>query len=109
MAALTVARSVIGGVAPNVQAAAAGGDTVVNNGRTILWIDNASAGSITVTVDSEQLCSQGSTHDQTIVVPATSKRVAGPFDPTRFTSQLVLAYTGVTSLTIAPIDTTPSF
>lgn len=109
MAQLTVARSAIAGEDPAPQAANAGGDTVPNNGRTLLVIENGSGGAITVTVDSPQACSHGVEHDQDIVVAAGATVVAGPFDPKRFGSTLALTYSGVTSLTIAPVDTTPSY
>lgn len=104
MAALTVAKSALAGVDPNPQAANAGGDTVVNNGETVLIIANGSGAPITVTVDSPEVCSQGGTHDQDIVVPATDSVVAGPFPQKRFSGTLTLTYSGVTTLTVAPVD-----
>lgn len=104
MAALTVAKAALAGVDPNPQAAAGGGDTVVNNGRTVLIIANGSGAPITVTVDSPAACSQGFAHDQDIVVPATDSVVAGPFPQNRFGGDLALTYSGVTTLTVAPVD-----
>lgn len=80
------------------------GNFFTNNGEAFIHIINGSGGSLTVTVDSPQLCNQGSTHDLAVAVPAGEERMIGPFDPKRFNDDdgyVQLTYSGVTSLTIA--------
>jgi hypothetical protein len=84
MAAYAVADTVNGGVEPAF-VAVANGDTFPNDGKTKLVVKNGNAGACTVTINSVRPCSQGSDHDQSGVVTAsTGIRVFGPFDPGRY-------------------------
>lgn len=107
MAALTVQTLTLTGVAPTYNAAAAGGDTFVNNGKTFLHVKNTGA-STTVTVDSVTACNQGSDHDSVTTVPATTgDRMIGPFEMSRFnsgTGTAAITYSQVTGITVAVVS-----
>lgn len=107
MADLTVQKVVLTGLNPSYEAAAAGGDAFVNSGRTFIHVKNGGAGSIDVTVDSQTPCSQGYDHDAVVAVPAGEERMIGPFTKERFNDndeKVQIAYSGVTSVTIAAIE-----
>lgn len=83
-----------------------GGDQVVADANTFIYVKNGSGGALTVTVDSPTLCSQGSTHDIVVNVPAGSERMIGPLKPERFADAngyAQITYSGITSLTIAAV------
>ncbi len=90
---------------PAYDAAAVGGDTFLNDGRTFLHIKNGSEAPIVATVDSLVNCSQGEDHNVVITIPATSEEICGPFTPaSRFNGDenyASITYDGVTTLTIA--------
>jgi hypothetical protein len=108
MAALTVQTASLGtSLTPTFAAAAAGGDTFANNGRTFLYVKNGSGAPITVTVNSLVSCNFGVDHDITITVPAGSEEMSGKFPVNRFNSSAgsaSITYSDVTSLTIAAIS-----
>jgi hypothetical protein len=108
MAALTVQKAVLTGVAPTFVAAAGGGDTFVNDGETYLEVKNAGGSGITVTVSAQSACNQGTLHDSVTTVPATTgDRVIGPFNTTRFNNSAgscSITYSGVTSVTVAVVS-----
>lgn len=107
MAELLVQEVVLTGLAPDYVAAAAGGDYFANDGKTFLECKNASAGIITVTIDSPTLCNQGATHDVVVAVPVTTgHRMIGPFARGRFNDangRVQVTYSGVTTFTVAAI------
>jgi hypothetical protein len=91
-----------------VHSPCANGDQFINNGRTWISVKNGDASSHTVTVTSILNCSQGVNHPGTLVVAAGEERIMGPFDPLRFndvTNRVSLAYTALTSMTIAVFST----
>lgn len=102
MAALTVQKIVLGGLNPAPVAAAGGGDTFVNDGRTYLYVKNGGGGSINVTVDTTTNCNYGFDHDAVVAVPAGGERLIGPFAPSRFGSTCAVSYSGVTTVTVEP-------
>lgn len=53
---------------PGFVAAAAGGDTFENKGRTGLFVRNASGSSKTLTIVAQRACNHGFTHNAVIVV-----------------------------------------
>lgn len=55
-------------IAAELEAAAAGGDTFENNGRTGLYVRNSSGSPKTLTIDAPRACNHGFTHDAVIVV-----------------------------------------
>lgn len=108
MAALTVQKTALTGLNPAYAAAAGGGDTVANDGKTFLHVKNGHTSAQTVTVDSKVACSQGTDHDVAVSVPNGGERMIGPFDAARFNNAsgaLDITYSGVTALTIAAVST----
>lgn len=107
MAALTVQNITLStSLTPTFAAADVGGDSFLNNGRTFLYIRNASGSPITITVLSQVDCSQGHDHDIIITVPAGSEEMCGPFNVSRFKSVAGVVnvnYSDVTTLTIAAL------
>ena len=108
MALLTVQNITQGtSLTPSYASAAAGGDTVINNGRTFLEILNGSGSPIVATVNSLVDCNQGTDHDIAITIPAGSEEMCGPFEPNRFNTSaglMSITYDDVTTLTIAAIS-----
>jgi hypothetical protein len=109
MAALTVQTILNTGILPTYAAAAAAGDSFVNNGRTFLHVKNANGGTArTVTINSLVNCSQGFDHDLTISVTASSEKMIGPFEMSRFnntaSSSVTATYSSEADLTVAAIS-----
>jgi len=94
-------------MAPTYAAAAAGGDTFLNDGRTMLHIKNTGA-QITATVTQLVKCSDGFLHSVAKVVPATTGDVMfGTFIPQEFNDvngSCAITYTAVTGVTVAVIQ-----
>jgi hypothetical protein len=107
MAALTVNQiSLTGLTAPTPAAAAAAGDTFVNNGRTYLQVTNAAATALVVTINSLVACNLGSDHDIAVTVNNSTKLI-GPFPMDRFNSSAGLVsvtYSDHSTLTVAAIS-----
>lgn len=103
MALLTPQVIALAGITPTLVAAAAGGDEFVNSGRDFIHIKNGGS-EITVTINSQAPCSQGSDHDVTVTVPATTgEKFIGPFPKDRFNDtagKVQITYSGATSVTI---------
>lgn len=109
MATLTVEKSGVTGLNPVTENAAnGGGDDFPNNGSTIAYIKNGSGGAITVTVDGSGLAAPAGAvafdADVDVVIGAGDDAVIGPFPTGRFTASVGLTYSGVTSLTVSPVD-----
>lgn len=104
MATLATQNVTLTGAVITPVAAAAGGDTFVNNGRETLMVVNGSAGSIDVTIASPTKCDQGGTHNITVSVAAGATKHIGPFHPVRFGVNPAITYTAVTSVTVAVIS-----
>jgi hypothetical protein len=103
MAVLTpVAPGLVGG-AETFVAASAGGDTFPNDGHTMLHVKNGGGASINVTVTSNVNCNQGVNHPVVVAVPAAGERIIGPFDQTRFGTNVAVAYSAVTTVTVAAV------
>lgn len=104
MATLTV-QSISGlNAAVTWNAANAGGDDFVNDGRTILLVKNASGGSINVTVASGQQVDGLDIEDPVVAVAAGATQRIGPFRKTYYNDgdgKVSLTYSDVTSLTVA--------
>lgn len=112
MAELTVQEVVLTGLETTFVSADVGGDTFSNDGRTFLWVDNASGGDITVTLDAVAVAVEkqgfGSVPvtDTAVVVTAGEERLIGPLGIQRFNtsdSKVAVTYSGVTSLTVAAV------
>lgn len=109
MAALTVQNiTLTTSLTPSYTAAAAGGDTFVNNGRTFFQMVNGSGGAIVATFNSLTNCNQGHDHNIEVTIPAGSEEMVGPFPANRFNASdgtgVAVTYDGVTSLTVAAIS-----
>jgi hypothetical protein len=105
MAALTVGVSDRTGDTKTYQTCNAGGDTVVNDGKTVLHFKCTGGTPVTVTLDSTRPCDQGFDHNETVVVAATTgDEIAGPWPVNRYGGTLTITYTGVTGLTCAPVS-----
>lgn len=111
MAALSVITAAPGGTAFTTASAAGGGDTFVNNGKTLFYANNGSGGSITitftaqntVTIDGQAL----SLSNLAVAVGAGAAKVIGPFPQQIFNNSsgaVAVTYSGVSSLTVAPIS-----
>lgn len=99
MSTITPTQSLNTGVTPLTWSSIiAGGDVLVNNGRTILlWRETATAGTTTVTHASPALINGLTIQDPTVVVPSGGYAVSGPFDPALFNTssgQVALTYSG---------------
>jgi len=106
MAALTIQTTLCTGLNVGFAAASAGGDTFINDGKTILHIKNTDTVSHTVTADRLQLSSTGRDDNETCTVPAAGERIMGPFPTNRFNSSagaVSLTYDAVVGVTIAAI------
>ena len=111
MATLTVqAAAETGG--HTFSSAASGGDVFANDGRTLLVVNNASGGSLTVTVAAQNTSPTIDGYgpltkgDGGGAVAAGATGVFGPFPTVPFNNasgQAVVTYSGVTSLTVAAI------
>ena len=108
MATLTKQVVALAGIGPTYEAASAGGDEVLNSGKLFLHVKNANGSTArTVTVDSQQACSQGYDHDAAVSVPASSERMIGPFPKDRFNDsggKIQISYDSEADLTIAAIE-----
>lgn len=88
-------------------AANGGGDSFVNDGKTVLHIKNGSAGPLTVTVPAVASTTEKSGFgtlskaDAAIAVPAGEERFLGKFPVQAFGALASITYSGVTSLTVA--------
>jgi hypothetical protein len=94
------------GIAPTFTAAAAGGDTFVNDGNTYFLVKNSSASSINVTADSQQQCSHGFDHDMITAVAAGATKQIGPFATSRFNNEagnVIVTYSAAASVTVAAL------
>ena len=104
MATLTTAAITAAGTDPAFVAANGAGDKVVPGDTTYLHVKNASGVSVTVTITAVGLCSQGSTHNSVVAVPAGADRVIGPIG-SRFAAVsdglAAVTYSAVTSVTVA--------
>lgn len=107
MAVLTTTVVQPTGTAPNLVAAAGGGDRCEVGDTVFLHAKNASGGALTVTVDSVAPSSYGTDVDLVVSVPAAGERFIGPLKASRFSSAsdglAAITYSGVTSLTVEPV------
>lgn len=108
MATLTVKAITKGGLNPDSPAyvsAAGGGDDFANDGTTFLEVVNGGGGAITVTIpigiDPYANDPLHSTSDDTVSVPAGERRILGNFPVVNYGNSVSIAYSGVTSVTVA--------
>ena len=101
MAVLTVGSVTRTGAATALVAAAAGGDTFANDGRTFIHVKNGGASPITVTVPAVSRCSQGQLHDVAVSVTNGTEKRIGPFPPSIYNNPT----TGIASITYSAVTT----
>lgn len=118
MATLTRQTIIEAGLTPTFAACAGGGDVVDNSdGMTFLYVKNASAGSITVTIAAASGAASvadpkfGTLTKSAVakVILAGADAIIGPFKKQGFNNsseQLAITYSGVTTLTIAALKIT---
>lgn len=94
------------GIAPAFTAADAAGNTFKNAGNTYLFVDNASAASITATVNAVAPCNYGFDHDLAVTIPAGTTQKIGPFDYGRYNDangNVGVTYSAAASVTVAAL------
>ncbi len=107
MPLLATEKSDEDGLVATYTAAAAGGDTFVNDGRTILHLKNTDGSPTTVTVTAETPTTQKPGYgtltkaDAVTIMAATSEEFLGPFPGIAFGKVGVISYSSVTALTVA--------
>lgn len=104
MATLTPQQVVRTGLEATYTAAAGGGDVFPNTGREIVDIVNGGGGDITLTIVTPGTYQGQALADDAVVVTAGERRHVGPFPPEMYNNssgQVALAYSGVTSVTVA--------
>lgn len=107
MATLAVAAAVPAGVAIATVTASGGGDVFPNDGKTVLFVNNGSGVSVTVTVTPQNTLSGLALAAVAVVVPAGAARYAGPFPPAYFNNgngQAVVTYSAVTTVTVGALS-----
>jgi len=105
MAVLTVQEISRAGVSGALTAAAGGGDSFPNDGRTYLDVNNGSGGAITVTAAVQQTVDGKAVTGNAVSVGAGARTKIGPFPPGIYNDangRVQLTYSGVTSLTVNP-------
>lgn len=106
MAAIPVSPAGLTGGSVTMQAASTGGDTLSNDGRTLLVIGNGGTSAITVTVQATEPCNQGYTHDAVANVAAGATVDIGPLSPVRFNDRsgnAAVTYSSATSVTVGAV------
>lgn len=107
MAVLTVQKIVPGGIGPTYAAAAGGGDSYPATGGEFVHVKNGGGAPITVTIDGPNVDNFGTTgaqHDREVTVPNGGERMIRVVDMARHrdaNGSVQLAYSGVTSVTVA--------
>lgn len=102
MAVLSVQQMAHTGTTVTYGSAAAGGDTVdISNGRTFLHVKNGGT-SQTVTLATPGKVSGLDIADNAVTV-ASGEKFIGPLDPSLYGSVASIAYSAVTSVTIAAV------
>lgn len=102
MAVLNVTTVTRAGAATTGQAAAGGGDSFPNDGKTLILVNNGHSSAQTVT---PRAYIDGALRDlDSVSVPNAASRFIGPW-PTSYndtSGRINLSYSGVTSLTVLP-------
>ena len=106
MAALTVQNIALAGAQKDtLVAAAVGGDSFVNEGKTFIEINNADASGITVTIVGQRDLPLDTPATQTIAIAATTTTLIGPFPVGNYNREtdesVVVIYSAVVTVTVA--------
>jgi len=113
MAELTLQRITEAGGTVTYSAASSGdGDTTDNSGSTFLHIKNGGVGEITATITAQTTSVESDIYgdltkaNASIAIEASGEVFIGPFKPAAFNEgdgEIVITYSGVTSVTIAAL------
>lgn len=106
MAALTVQTIALAGATKAaLVAATSGGDTFVNEGKTVIEINNADVSAMTLTITGQRNLHFDTSATKTVSVGATTVVIVGPFPIGNYNVEanesVELTYSSVTSLTVA--------
>lgn len=104
MATLPLQQVSTTGLNANFSNAGAGGDVFTNTGRQIIEIVNGGGSDIVLTIVTPGTYKGKGIADDANTVPAGGRRHYGPFDPEIYNNasgQVALAYSAVTSVTVA--------
>lgn len=106
MALLTTQQMTSAGAAITLASAAAGGDTAdVSNGRTFLWCKNGGGSSITVTLTTPgTIDGDLAVADRAVTVANGAEKLIGPLSPVVYGTVVSIAYSAVTSVTVAAVS-----
>lgn len=107
MAVLPTQNPTLAGLTPAYSAAAGGGDKVAADGKTFLIVKNGGGAPITVTITTPATVRGLAVADPAVSVPAGAERWIGPFARDAFGNadgQVDIAYSGVTSVTVAAVS-----
>jgi hypothetical protein len=94
------------GITPTFSAAAAGGNSFVNDGRTFFEVKNTSGATVNVTVTVSYPTVGGGlviANPHYTIAATSGDRMIGPFDRSYFGSPVYVDYSAVTSVTCAAI------
>lgn len=103
MAVLTVQEIDRSGLQPSFVAAAGGGDSFPNDGRTYLETINGSGGAVTVTAAIQKQTDAVTPAGKATSVAAGQREKFGPFPPEVYNDangRVQITYSGVTSVTV---------
>lgn len=104
MAALTTLNGGRAGVDIAGVAAASGGDTFTNTGKEILIVKNGDSSSHNVTITTSVTVDGNAVADPVVAVGAGVTKSIGPFPRWIFGSTVSVAYSSVTSTTVAVLS-----
>lgn len=106
MATYTVQTAAQTGITPTQNAVAAS-DKFNNDGKTILWVENGSGSTLTVTITTAATAGGVAIADPTVSISNGAKKVIGPFKTSIYNDsngQITVAYDQTTSVTAAVIS-----
>jgi hypothetical protein len=107
MAALTTITAARAGVSVVGAAAAGGGDTFTNTGGEVAIVFNGDGSPITVTFTTSVTVDGLAVADRAVTVGASARLAIGPFPKYAYGSTVSIAYSAVTSVTVAILKVTP--
>lgn len=105
LAVITTDRSGVN-LASDAQAADVAGDSFLNDGQTVLAINNQDVGSVTVTIAFQVTLDGVTATNRTVTVPAGETVIVGAFPPSIYNDtngKVQVTYSGVTSLFVVPL------
>lgn len=107
MAQLSIQTTSVSGSTTTYNSADSEGDSLDNNGMTLLYVSNDGSSSITVTVSAQKTCEFGFMHDITVDVATGEEKVIGTFRRDRFNDKnnnVQVTYSGTTSVQVKTVS-----